>query len=119
MLCAGCAVFSEFQKNLGIAKNMLAGRLKMLVDEGILRLQPASDGSAWQEYVLTDKGRALQTVLVALSQWADDYLFDPDEPATRLIDRQQRQPLRKLVLQAADGRELAPADITIAIPLND
>ena len=101
------------------SENMLAGRLKMLVDEGILRLQPASDGSAWQEYVLTDKGRALQTVLVALSQWADDYLFDPDEPATRLIDRQQRQPLRKLVLQAADGRELAPADITIAIPLND
>ena len=58
-------------------------------------------------------------MLVALSQWADDYLFDPDEPATQLIDRQQRQPLRKLVLQAADGRELAPADITIAIPLND
>ncbi|HBY5726374.1 TPA: transcriptional regulator, partial [Klebsiella pneumoniae] len=52
-------------------------------------------------------------------QWADDHLFDPDEPATRLIDRQQRQPLRKLVLQAADGRELAPADITIAIRLND
>jgi DNA-binding HxlR family transcriptional regulator len=73
----GVRRFSEFQKNLGIAKNMLAGRLKMLVDEGILRLQPASDGSAWQEYVLTDKGRALQTVLVALSQWADDYLFDP------------------------------------------
>ncbi len=58
----GVRRFSEFQKNLGIAKNMLAGRLKMLVDEGILRLQPASDGSAWQEYVLTDKGRALQTV---------------------------------------------------------
>ena len=51
----GVRRFSEFQKNLGIAKNMLAGRLKMLVDEGILRLQPASDGSAWQEYVLTDR----------------------------------------------------------------
>ncbi|QCS97241.1 helix-turn-helix transcriptional regulator [Klebsiella pneumoniae subsp. pneumoniae] len=116
----GVRRFSEFQKKPRYRQNMLAGRrLKMLVDEGILRLQPASDGSAWQEYVLTDKGRALQTVLVALSQWADDYLFDPDEPATRLIDRQQRQPLRKLVLQSADGRELAPADITIAIPLND
>nr|VXZ86338.1 HxlR-like helix-turn-helix [Klebsiella pneumoniae] len=114
----GCAVLANSRKPR-YRQNMLAGRLKMLVDEGILRLQPASDGSAWQEYVLTDKGRALQTVLVALSQWADDYLFDPDEPATRLIDRQQRQPLRKLVLQAADGRELAPADITIAIPLNN
>ena len=62
----GIKRFGEFQKSLGIAKNMLTARLKLLVDEGILRLQPASDGSAWQEYVLTDKGRALQTVLVAL-----------------------------------------------------
>jgi DNA-binding HxlR family transcriptional regulator len=67
--------FGEFQKSLGIAKNMLTTRLKLLVDEGILRLQPASDGSAWQEYVLTDKGRALQTVLVALSQWGNEFLF--------------------------------------------
>ena len=59
----GVRRLANSRKNLGIAKNMLAGRLKMLVDEGILRLQSASDGSAWQEYVLTDKGRALQTVL--------------------------------------------------------
>ena len=52
----GIKRFGEFQKSLGIAKNMLTARLKLLVDEGILRLQPASDGSAWQEYVLTDKG---------------------------------------------------------------
>jgi DNA-binding HxlR family transcriptional regulator len=52
----GIKRFGEFQKSLGIAKNMLTTRLKLLVDEGILRLQPASDGSAWQEYVLTDKG---------------------------------------------------------------
>ena len=69
----GIKRFGEFQKSLGIAKNMLTARLKLLVDEGILRLQPASDGSARQEYVLTDKGRALQTVLVALSQWGNEF----------------------------------------------
>jgi DNA-binding HxlR family transcriptional regulator len=52
----GVKRFGEFQKSLGIAKNMLTARLKLLVEEGILTLQPASDGSAWQEYVLTDKG---------------------------------------------------------------
>ena len=46
---SGVTRFGEFQKSLGIAKNMLATRLKLLVDEGILVLQPASDGSAWQE----------------------------------------------------------------------
>jgi DNA-binding HxlR family transcriptional regulator len=71
----GVKRFGEFQKSLGIAKNMLTARLKLLVEEGILTLQPASDGSAWQEYVLTDKGRALQTVLVALSQWGNEFLF--------------------------------------------
>ena len=75
----GIKRFGEFQKSLGIAKNMLTTRLKLLVDEGILRLQPASDGSAWQEYVLTEKGRALQTVLVALSQWGNEFLFAENE----------------------------------------
>ncbi|MFK3707414.1 HxlR family transcriptional regulator [Raoultella sp. BIGb0138] len=115
----GTRRFSEFQKNLGIAKNMLAGRLKMLVEEEILTLQPASDGSAWQEYVLTEKGRGLQTVLVALGQWADEYLFTADEPATVLIDTLSRQPLRKLVLQAADGRALRPDEITARLPTTD
>jgi DNA-binding HxlR family transcriptional regulator len=44
----GMTRFGEFQKSLGIAKNMLTTRLKLLVDEDILQLQPASDGSAWQ-----------------------------------------------------------------------
>lgn len=91
----------------------------MLVDEGILTMQPASDGSAWQEYVLTEKGRGLQTVLVALAQWADEYLLTPDEPATVLIDNLTRQPLRELVLQAADGRTLRPDDITTRLPVTD
>jgi DNA-binding HxlR family transcriptional regulator len=82
----GMTRFGEFQKSLGIAKNMLTARLKLLVDEDILQLQPASDGSAWQEYVLTAKGRALQTVLVALSQWGNEHLFAEGEHGTVLVD---------------------------------
>lgn len=91
----GLKRFGEFQKSLGIAKNMLASRLKQLVEEGILVLQPASDGSAWQEYVLTEKGRALQTVLVALSQWGNDFLFADNEFGSVLVDAQNRRPLRQ------------------------
>ena len=102
----GIKRFGEFQKSLGIAKNMLTTRLKLLVDEGILRLQPASDGSAWQEYVLTDKGRALQTVLVALSQWGNEFLFAENECGTVLADSEQRKPLCRLPLMADNGGEL-------------
>nr|WP_256350525.1 helix-turn-helix domain-containing protein [Enterobacter sp. ENT02] len=112
----GIKRFGEFQKSLGIAKNMLTTRLKLLVDEGILTLQPASDGSAWQEYVLTDKGRALQTVLVALSQWGNEFLFGENECGTVLVDSEQRKPLRRLALIADDGRELAPEEIVAKLP---
>ena len=60
--------FSEFQESLGLAKNILCARLQKLVSHGVLKTAPASDGSAYQEYQLTDKGRDLYVVLVALRQ---------------------------------------------------
>jgi DNA-binding HxlR family transcriptional regulator len=95
---------------------MLTARLKLLVDEDILQLQPASDGSAWQEYVLTAKGRTLQTVLVALSQWGNDHLFAEGEHGTVLVDARSRQPLQKLQLLAEDGRVLQPDEIAPRYP---
>ena len=53
----GVSRFSEFQKKLGLAKNILTVRLRTLVDQGILKTAPAADGSAYQEYLLTPKGR--------------------------------------------------------------
>ena len=67
----GIRRFSEFQKNLGLAKNILTVRLRALVDHGILKTAPASDGSAYLEYVLTPKGRGVFPVLVALRQWGE------------------------------------------------
>ncbi len=61
----GARRFSQFQKNLGVAKNILTVRLHSLVSQGILEVQPASDGSAYQDYVPTAKARALFPVLVA------------------------------------------------------
>ena len=108
--------FNEFQKRLGLAKNILAARLRDLVAEGILEMQPASDGSAYQEYVLTKKGRRLVTVMIALWQWGEENLFEPGEVATRLLDKETRQPLRKLQLQTADGQPVRPAHIMIGAP---
>ena len=112
----GLTRFGEFQKNLGIAKNKLTQRLKQLVEQGILTVRPATDGSAWNEYVLTEKGRALQTVLVALAQWGGDYLFDSHEKCSVLVDGEHHQPLRKLQLQAQDGRTLAPDEVVAQRP---
>lgn len=79
---AGVKRFSEFQQSLGMAKNILAARLRKLVDNGILELKPASDGSAYQEYVITEKGRSLSGIVDALRDWGEKHLAgsDPSKP---------------------------------------
>jgi DNA-binding HxlR family transcriptional regulator len=102
--------FSEFQKSLGCAKNILTVRLRALVDHGILKTAPASDGSAYQEYLLTPKGRGVFPVLVALRQWSEEFSVSPEEFSTWLVDRETGRRVRKLELHARDGRLLGLAD---------
>src|SRR6202023_1062926 len=109
----GARRFGEFQKSLGLAKNILTVRLRTLVDQGILKMAPASDGSAYQEYVLTPKGRGIFPILVALRQWSEEFDQRPDEIATILADRRKGRPVRKLELYSQDGRLLTAADTAL------
>jgi DNA-binding HxlR family transcriptional regulator len=106
----GIRRFSEFQKNIGLAKNILTVRLRALVDRGILKTVPASDGSTYQDYVLTPKGRGVFPVLVALRQWSEEFSGERDGFATRLVDRDKGRPVRRLELRAADGRLLGDGE---------
>lgn len=109
----GLRRFGEFQKSLGLAKNILSARLKNLVEHEVLETVPASDGSAYQEYVLTEKGRGLFPLLVALRQWGEDYFFRPSEGHVTLVDRKRGKPVRRLELRAQDGRLLEPEDTCV------
>jgi len=109
----GLRRFGEFQNKLGMAKNILSARLRALVDHGILTTAPASDGSAYQEYVLTEKGRGTFPILVALRQWSEEFDDRPSEIATILVDRAKGRPVKKLELRAEDGRLLSPSDTTL------
>jgi DNA-binding HxlR family transcriptional regulator len=114
----GLRRFGEFQKDLGLAKNILAARLRNLVAHGIMDIVPASDGSAYQEYVLTEKGRGLFPLLVALRQWGEDFFFEPGEAHVLLVDRKNGFPVRKLELRAQDGRIVGPQDTVVRQPPN-
>jgi len=103
--------FGEFQKSLGLAKNILCTRLQKLVAHGVLEAVPASDGSAYREYALTEKGRSLYIVLVALRQWGERCLFEKGEMDLLLVDRESGQPVKPLELRSQDGRLLGPADL--------
>jgi DNA-binding HxlR family transcriptional regulator len=105
----GISRFSEFQRNLGLAKNILSSRLRELVAHGILEVVPAADGSAYHEYALTRKGRDLFVILVSLRQWGEDHLFEEAEPHSVLLDTKNEKPLRKLEVKDAADRVLDPS----------
>ncbi len=103
---AGKRRFGEFQKSLGVAKNVLTVRLKKLVADGVLKLVPASDGSAYQEYALTENGCGLLLVIAALGEWGCG------GSEVHLVDRKKGKSVR-LVLRSEDGRTLAPDDVQL------
>ena len=104
----GVRRFGDFQQGLGVARSVLANRLKSLVEAGIFQVQPASDGTSYQEYVLTPQGQSLFPVVVALRQWGERYLFGPHEKHSQLVDTATGQPLPLMQPVAVDGRTIAP-----------
>ncbi|MBB6487622.1 helix-turn-helix domain-containing protein [Rhizobium lusitanum] len=113
----GLTRFGEFQKSLGIAKNILTERLKTLVASGILELVPTSEGGARMEYRLTAMGKDLFPVMVALRQFGERHLFEPAEDHSLLVDRASRQPVH-LDIRAQDGRLIGP-DETVIVRIPD
>lgn len=108
--------FGDMQRNLSVARNILSGRLARLVQEDILRMQPASDGTNYQEYVLTPKGESLFPLIVALQQWGEKHLFARGERHSRLVDKATRKPLPIMSPQASDGRTVSRADTEVKMP---
>jgi DNA-binding HxlR family transcriptional regulator len=102
--------FSEFQKSLGVARNILASRLKTLVEVGVFEVCPASDGSAYKEYVLTEKGREIFPIVVSLRQWGERFQFAPHETRSMLLDNASGQPLMRMTVRSASGESLGPSD---------
>jgi DNA-binding HxlR family transcriptional regulator len=109
----GTCRFSEFQTGLGISKGVLATRLRDLVNREILKTSPASDGTSYREYVLTEKGRGLFPVIVALRQWGEEFLFEAGEERSSLVDTKGGAPIARLEVRSADGRPLNWSDTRV------
>src|SRR5438045_6792176 len=106
----GLKHFEEFQGGLGIARNILSDRLSKLVAGGILERRPDPDDGRRVIYSLTPKGEALLPVVVALRQWGDEWGYG--KMSVALADRRDGRPVRRICIQAHDGRELKLQDLT-------
>lgn len=107
----GATRFSEMQRNTGIAKNLLSDRLSMLVDEGLFEREDIGERGARYAYKLTEKGRSLATVLVAMAQWSNEHVFGKGREPVLLAERSTGKTLKKLTPRSANGKPLQWRDI--------
>jgi DNA-binding HxlR family transcriptional regulator len=70
----GVRRYGQMQRNLGIARNILADRLKQLVADGMFERVRYRTDPDWYEYRLTDRALDLYPAIVALMRWADRHM---------------------------------------------
>lgn len=103
----GARRFEEFRRRSGIARNILAQRLERLVAEGVLERVRYQERPPRHEYRLTEKGRDLFGVLVALRQWGDRWLTSGEPPL--VLEHRDHGHLAQAVLTCAEcGEPLTP-----------
>ena len=108
----GARRFGEFERSLGIAKNILTTRLRGLVDHGVLERVATGTGGERYEYHLTAKGRALLPVLMALRDWSDEWVFGRGHEPLIVRERATGQRLPRLRVTNRDGKELTVEDLS-------
>jgi DNA-binding HxlR family transcriptional regulator len=79
-LFAGVTRFGDFQHNLGIASNILASRLELFVEAGVMQRRSPPGQPEKFDYVLTEKGRDLAPALIALTEWGDRWAAPEGSP---------------------------------------
>lgn len=109
----GTRRFGEFQSHLGIAPNVLSARLHGLVQHGILQAVAESENGRVLDYRLTDKGRDLFPIVIALLQWGDRHAPAPEGPPVQIVDRENGRPIAALQVRSDDGRVLQARDVRV------
>jgi DNA-binding HxlR family transcriptional regulator len=109
----GTARFDEFQRRLGIARNVLTDRLKHLAEQGILEKIPLGENERFFQYRLTVKGEELYPVLVALLQWGDRWIDTRPGAPVKLVDDRTGKAVERVCLRSASGRVLGISDVRL------
>jgi DNA-binding HxlR family transcriptional regulator len=107
----GVRRFTGFQRNLGIARNILSARLQRLVAAGLLERRLYSEEPARYEYRLTEMGRDLYPVVISIMRWGDKHLSGEDHKPLLLRHSCGHDAQPQLVCSHCGG-EMHPHDVT-------
>lgn len=103
--------FDGFLQWLGIGRNILTRRLKLLVEQGLLVKRPYQDNPPRFEYHLTPKGYDALIVLIALMPFGEKWSFERGKEPIRLYDRKTGRRVRPVVVDRDTGKPLDPREI--------
>jgi DNA-binding HxlR family transcriptional regulator len=102
--------FEDFQRSLGVARNVLTDRLNRLVEEGLLEKRPYQENPPRYEYRLTEKALDLWPAMIALMRWGDRYLA-PEGPPWQIIHRECGGDVTERLRCERCGADLGPRDV--------
>jgi DNA-binding HxlR family transcriptional regulator len=111
----GARRFSDFEARLDISKNILAQRLEHLVEHGVLEKIDAGVHGQRFEYALTPMGKDLATVMTALRQWGDRWIYGEGNEPLVLLDRRTGRPVPRLRILGEDGAPLGAKDMEMKV----
>jgi DNA-binding HxlR family transcriptional regulator len=109
----GITRFEQMTEDLGVSRKTLAARLDRLVAEGILERRPYSEHPPRHDYLLTDKGRDLQPVLLALMAWGDRWAAGPEGPPALVRHEACGHHVHAVVACDQCGEPLTEADVVV------
>jgi DNA-binding HxlR family transcriptional regulator len=108
----GVRRFEDFQKSLGMARNVLTDRLNRLVDEGILRRRQYQERPARYEYRLTRKGVELWPAMMTMMKWGDRHLYPEGHPRL-VLHKDCGGEIDERLHCSKCGAELGPTDVYV------
>jgi DNA-binding HxlR family transcriptional regulator len=109
----GVRRYGQLQRNLGIARNVLADRLRQLVADGMFERVRYRTDPDWYEYRLTERALDLYPVIVGLMRWAQQHLRTDEEDvvALELVHRSCGRPAEPYLACAHCHEPLTARDI--------
>ena len=106
----GTKRFEGFRARLGIARNILSGRLQALVREGVFERKLYQQHPDRYEYRLTDRGVDLYDILLTLRRWGERWLMDATS-AEALVHEKCGAPCTPMQVCSECGAEISPSDL--------
>ncbi|ANZ38665.1 HxlR family transcriptional regulator [Lentzea guizhouensis] len=111
----GTRRFEDFQSTMEISRSVLTDRLSMLLDEGVLKRVPYQhEGRTRHEYRLTEKGKDLYPVLMALRTWGEKWMSTEQEDESFTLEHRDCGGGVRAKVECTDcGAELTARDVHV------